>query len=230
VVLFSALISGRRALPWFATWCLLTGLVFVCLPAPQRPRSSAVWVASLVPFTPSSFELLAAAARGDMVRIGQVADRLEPINTPLIMDEVKAWRLESRLADVARPSPGGLTALHLATYHGHRGTVRALLELGADPDALRSGDAGDSSGPTTALGIAAARNDEEMVRLLLDWEARVLPRRQAWNRLTANAAERDPSDARRWAAAPTVASLLAEALARESAADRMRDPLGAPAT
>ena len=55
----------------------------------------------------------------------------------------------------------GDTLLLLAAYHAHAGTVRALLEHGADH--ARVNDKGQ-----TALGAAVFRQSREIVELLLD--------------------------------------------------------------
>ena len=56
--------------------------------------------------------------------------------------------------------PDGNTALMLAAYHGHAGTVRRLLDLGADPDLRNQRDQSPVAG-------AIFKGEDEVVRLLL---------------------------------------------------------------
>jgi uncharacterized protein len=60
---------------------------------------------------------------------------------------------------VDHPDAAGNTPLMLAAYHGHPATVRALLDLGADPDALN--DRGQSP-----LAGALFKGEDEVVALL----------------------------------------------------------------
>jgi ankyrin repeat protein len=84
-----------------------------------------------------------------------------------VLDLAREGRTDE-LADVIdRGVPANLaggagdTLLILAAYHDHPGTVRMLLEHGADPD--RVNDRGQ-----TALGAAVFRRSRESVTLLLD--------------------------------------------------------------
>ena len=63
---------------------------------------------------------------------------------------------------VSRRSPDGFTALHYACFFGGAAAVAALLEAGADPDAV----AGDP--PVRPLHSAAAARDADAIRLLLE--------------------------------------------------------------
>ncbi len=60
---------------------------------------------------------------------------------------------------VDHPDEAGNTLLMLAAYHGHPGTVRSLLDLGADPDRLN--DRGQSP-----LAGAVFKAEHEVVALL----------------------------------------------------------------
>ncbi len=62
-------------------------------------------------------------------------------------------------ADVA--DEDGNTLLMLAAYHGHAGTVRALLERGADGDRRNRRD-------QSPLAGAIFKGEDEVVRVLLD--------------------------------------------------------------
>ena len=55
--------------------------------------------------------------------------------------------------------PSGNTLLMLAAYHGHAGTVRALLRLGADPDLRNARD-------QTPLAGALFKGADDVVREL----------------------------------------------------------------
>jgi uncharacterized protein len=84
-----------------------------------------------------------------------------------VLDLARGGRTEELADVVERGVPVNLTGgsgdslLILAAYHGHPGTVRMLLEHGADPD--RVNDRGQ-----TALGAAVFRQSREAVELLLD--------------------------------------------------------------
>ncbi|CAL4137312.1 unnamed protein product, partial [Meganyctiphanes norvegica] len=58
----------------------------------------------------------------------------------------------------------GMTALHLASVSGHMGTIRALIDGGADYNILPSMTAGQ----VTPLMIAAQHGNDAVVRLYLD--------------------------------------------------------------
>ena len=62
---------------------------------------------------------------------------------------------------VDHPDPAGNTLLMLAAYHGHAGTVRMLLDRGADPDRLN--DRGQSP-----VAGALFKGEDDVVRLLVD--------------------------------------------------------------
>ncbi len=83
--------------------------------------------------------LHAAAHRGDVAKIGQLA---------------------ARGADVDARDAYGRTPLHVATFARQREAVRALLQAGAKPGLLEN-DRYD------AVTIAAVADDEETLRLLL---------------------------------------------------------------
>src|SRR4051794_15446860 len=89
-----------------------------------------------------------------------------------VLDLAREGRTEELAAAVERGVPVNLTGgsgdslLILAAYHGHPGTVRMLLEHGADPD--RVNDRGQ-----TALGAAVFRQSRVAVELLLAYGADV---------------------------------------------------------
>ena len=63
-------------------------------------------------------------------------------------------------ADVNAAQPGGMTALHWATHHGHVATVRRLLATGADPQVT-------TEYSITPLAIACEAGRGDLTRLLL---------------------------------------------------------------
>ncbi len=65
-------------------------------------------------------------------------------------------------ADVNVPDPLGLTPLMLATMNGNTQVVQLLLQKGADANATNK----KRSGKFTALAVARAKNNEEIVKLL----------------------------------------------------------------
>ncbi len=75
-----------------------------------------------------------------------------------------AARIERLIAAGERPDvqdANGRTPLHVATFFGHRAAARALLRLGADPNAL-------DAQKYDAVTIASVRNDVPMLTLVLD--------------------------------------------------------------
>lgn len=84
-----------------------------------------------------------------------------------MFDLARSGGTEELTGNVAAGLPANLTnekgdtLLILAAYHNHPATVRALLELGADPD--RINDRGQS-----ALSAAVFRQNADTVRALLD--------------------------------------------------------------
>jgi ankyrin repeat protein len=89
-----------------------------------------------------------------------------------VLDLAREGRTDELAALIDRGVPANLTAangdslLILAAYHDHPGTVRMLLERGAEPD--RVNDRGQ-----TALGAAVFRRSVESTTLLLDHGADV---------------------------------------------------------
>lgn len=91
-------------------------------------------------------------------------------NGGALADAAKAgeWHTVSRLIDesaesgeVDLPAPDGTTALHWAVHAGNAAAVRALIEAGANPDAVnRYG--------VTPLSIAARGGDAGLFEILLD--------------------------------------------------------------
>jgi ankyrin repeat protein len=61
-------------------------------------------------------------------------------------------------------TPDGFTGLHLAAFAHNAGAARALLEAGADPDALATA----SFARVTPLGTCAFANAVEVARVLLE--------------------------------------------------------------
>src|SRR5215510_13471065 len=107
---------------------------------------AAVTLSAVAQVPPSPSEIAAyggvhaAAHRGDVAEIQRLAKQSRDV-------------LESR-------DQHGRTPLHVATFARHRGAIKALIELGADPGALEH-DRYD------AVTIAAVADDEESLRVLL---------------------------------------------------------------
>lgn len=84
-----------------------------------------------------------------------------------MFDLAREGGTDSLAAHVDAGVPAGLTdaagntLLMLAAYHGHHGTVRALVARGADVDAVN--DRGQSP-----LAGAVFKGEDEVVRVLLD--------------------------------------------------------------
>jgi len=92
--------------------------------------------------------------------------------------EAAAFGREKRLAELLEGDPGlarafsgdGFTALHLAAFFGHADAVRALLDAGADPNAVATNE---QIGPVQPIHSAAATGRLDCVRLLLEHGADV---------------------------------------------------------
>ena len=75
--------------------------------------------------------------------------------------EVRRLHAEEDAKTSARDKQWGLTPLHLAAERGHAGTIAALLEMGADIEAL-------SKHKTTPLGTAVSARQAGSVRALIE--------------------------------------------------------------
>jgi len=116
--------------------------------------------------------------------------------------EAAAFGRQKRLGELLASDPGlahafsgdGFTALHLAAFFGHAGSVRLLLDGGADPNAVgRSAQIG----PVQPLHSAAATGRLECARLLLAHGADVNARQSGgFTALHAAAASSDTELAR----------------------------------
>ena len=84
-------------------------------------------------------------------------------------DHVVAWLVE-RGAALDRTAKYGLSALMLAVVRGHVDVVRRLAAAGADVGLRGTGAPGFSD--KTALDLAIARDDAQMVDILRAAEAR----------------------------------------------------------
>jgi ankyrin repeat protein len=146
-------------------------------------------------------EALQALYAGD----AEKARELLPPDEQLSVFEAAAFGRLDALRRILDEDPGratalsgdGFTALHLAIFGGEEEAARALLERGADPNALSANEAvrvrplgtaafvrsvplarllldsgagvnGRGEGGFTALHSAAQNGDEELARLLLD--------------------------------------------------------------
>jgi ankyrin repeat protein len=113
-----------------------------------------------------------------------------------VLDLAREGRTDELAAVMQRGVPANLTnaagdtLLILAAYHDHPGTVRVLLDHGADPD--RVNDRGQ-----TALGAAVFRRSAESVSVLLDHGA------------DPEAGERSATDVARFFGLDEMAALLA---------------------
>jgi uncharacterized protein len=117
--------------------------------------------------TPQISPLLQAKYVGDDAEV----ERLLAAQPALDVFEAATFGRLERLRELLREEPGralawtadGFTALHLAAFFGQPGAVRALLETGADPQAV-------SQNPMRVqpLHSAAAARNLEASRLLLD--------------------------------------------------------------
>jgi hypothetical protein len=141
----SARAASSRRWSEFARWGLVwvVWLVLVALIAPSmirtRKRSKATRILDALPYPPSAFDLAVAASRGDVASVESLARALVPLNVAFRMNEAIALDLTGRMGELGVAEPEGYRALHFATIHGHTETVRRLLELGADPNALARG-------------------------------------------------------------------------------------------
>lgn len=207
----------RRGQAWIALWVALWLLLVICFPA-DRNRPQGSFIVNSVPFTPASFELLVAASRGDVERIRELAGQLEPLHAVFSNNEIIAFGLQDRLPEFGTVPSEGQTPIHLAAQAGHFEGVRTLLELGASPNLVPPGG---WPPPLTPLALAAGRNDERMVRLLLDWGARVVvAARPDWIKY---APKTVIVDARGRSQVASIESLLEAASDFQQAEDAMRD-------
>jgi len=107
-----------------------------------------------------------------------------PVNCAFRARDAEARHLSHHIWELRVENPEEYHPLHLAAHHGHLEAVRALLESGANPDALTArvaaspisaADGGTVSNarraPMTALALAARAGHREVARLLVDWGA-----------------------------------------------------------
>jgi ankyrin repeat protein len=113
-------------------------------------------------------EALQALYEGD----DQRARELLPADTELSVFEAAAFGRVGRLRELLDADPGqatalsadGFSALHLAIFGGQEEAARALLEGGADPNALAQSEIAR----VRPLGTAAFVRSVPLARLLLD--------------------------------------------------------------
>lgn len=75
-------------------------------------------------------------------------------------------------ADINNPDRQGLNALHWASYHGHLVAVRELIDRGADINFRTTKDCSPISEGSTALIIAAMYCQYDVVKFLVERNAR----------------------------------------------------------
>ena len=161
---------------------LLLILTIVALTSFVQCRPDASETDGKIRVSRETIRLVAGAFQGDTsemdaaIKAGADVNGFDEVVGPPLVAAASGGHLEAvkflleKGANVNGSNNQGMTALMMATVSGSEDTVRYLLTKGANPNASTTIGVGASK--VTALSLARSKNNEALVKLLLDSGAR----------------------------------------------------------
>jgi len=177
-----------------------------------------------------SKEAISFLLKHGLVINAQTADGYTPLHLAVLAGNVET--VEALLANKADPNIGsklGWLALHSAVYDEQKDIAALLLENGANPNLNEAGVLRGGHKGTSALHLAAASRNRELVDLSLDYKANVdILNSKDDTPLHIAAAHLSYSDQRHFKRTPTEAGsmLVAKILLANKANLRIKDKNG----